>query len=54
MNQVKWKKERKSGVKMGLVEIEIVTNEMVLFCYIYRSRLSFIHYSYFCNIVTNI
>jgi hypothetical protein len=31
MNQVKWKKERKSGFKMSLAEIDIVTNEMVLF-----------------------
>lgn len=54
MNQVKWKKERKSGFKMGLVEIEIITNEMDLFCHIYRSSWSFIHNSYFCNIVTNI
>jgi hypothetical protein len=34
MNQVKWKKERKSGVKMGLVEIEIVTNEVDLFAHL--------------------
>jgi hypothetical protein len=53
MNQVKWKKERKSGVKISLFEIENVTKNKVLFCHIYRSSWSFIDYSYFCNIVTN-